>query len=70
MSTAGVASADGGPSAKALAMQGVGSLQIMTHTIRIKEPPVYNGEMDYYLVESWIFNVDNYFALVGLTDPI
>ena len=51
-------------------MQGVGSLQIMSHTIRLKEPPVYNGEMDYDLVESWIFNIDIYFVLVGLTDPI
>ena len=26
--------------------------------------------MDFYTIESFIFSVDNYFALVGLTDPI
>ena len=42
----------------------------MPGTVKLKEPPQFDGAMDFDAIESFIFSVDNYFALVGLTDPI
>ena len=42
----------------------------MPGTVKLKEPPQFDGAMDFDVIESFIFSVDNYFALVGLTDPI
>ena len=43
--------------------------QIIPHTIKLQPPPAYIGEIDYKIVESWIYSADNYFALTDLTDP-
>ena len=43
--------------------------QIMLHTIKLQSLPIYKGEIDYKVIEAWIYNADNYFALTGLTDP-
>ena len=45
------------------------SCQIILHTIKLQPPTVYKGEMDYEVIEAWIYSVDNYFTLTGLTDP-
>ena len=44
------------------------SAQIILHTIKLQPSPAYKGEMD-YKVKAWIYSVNNYFALTGLTDP-
>ena len=43
--------------------------QIILHTIKLQPPPVYKREIDYEVIEAWIYSVDNYFTLTGLTDP-
>ena len=45
------------------------SAKIILHTTKLQLPPAYKGEMVYKFIEAWIYNVDNYFALTGLTDP-
>ena len=45
------------------------STQIILHTIKLQLPPVCKGEIDYEVIEAWIYSVDNYFALTSLTDP-
>ena len=45
------------------------SAQIILHTIKLQPQPAYKGEMNYKVVEAWIYSVDNYFTLTGLTDP-
>ena len=42
----------------------------MPGAIKLKEPPQFDGAMDFDAIKSFIFSVANYFALVGLTDPI
>ena len=42
----------------------------MPGAVKLERPPVYDGTMDYEIIEAWIFSVDNYYALVGLTDEI
>ena len=42
----------------------------MPGAVTLKEPPNYDGTMDYETIEVWLFVVENYFALVGLTDEI
>ena len=44
--------------------------QTMPGAVKLKEPPTYDGTMDYETIEVWLFPVENYFALVGLTDEI
>lgn len=44
--------------------------QVMPNAVKLKEPPVYDGSIDYELIEAWIFGVDNYYKLVGLTDEV
>ena len=51
------------PAGKSQAPRTYRSLQTMAHTIKLVQPPVYKGEMDYEIIEAWIFAVDNYFAL-------
>ena len=45
-----------------------------THTmpgaIKLKQPPIYGGNMDYKTIEVWLFAIENYFLLIGLTDEI
>ena len=45
------------------------SAQIIPHTIKLQHLPAYKGEMDYEIIKSWIYSVDSYFAMTGLTDP-
>ena len=45
------------------------SAQIIPYTIKLKPPPLYKGEMGYEVIEAWIYSVENYFTLTGLTDP-
>ena len=44
--------------------------QIIPGAVKLKEPPTYDGTMDYEAIEAWLFMVENYFVLVGLTDEI
>ena len=39
------------------------SAQVILHTIKLQPTPAYKGEMDYKVIEAWIYSVDNYFAL-------
>ena len=36
----------------------------------MKEPPQYDGAIDYELIKAWIFGVDKYYKLAGLTDEV
>ena len=45
-------------------------MQLMTQAVKLKEPPTYKGQVDSKTIESWIYSVDNYCLLVGLTDEI
>ena len=42
----------------------------MPNAVKLKEPPQYNGANDYELIKAWIFGVDNYYKLVGLTNKV
>ena len=42
--------------------------QTMPGAVKFKEPPTYDGTMDYETIEVWLFAVENYFTLVGLID--
>ena len=44
--------------------------QGMPNAVKLKEPPQYDGAIDYELIKAWIFGVDNYYKLVGLTDEV
>ena len=44
--------------------------QTMPGAVKLKEPPTYDGTMDYETIEAWLFAVENYFVLVRLTDEI
>ena len=44
--------------------------QTMPGAVKLKEPPTYDGTMDYETIEAWLFAVENCFTLVGLTDKI
>ena len=44
--------------------------QTMPGAVKLKEPPTYDRTMDYETIEAWLFAVENYFTLVGLTDEI
>ena len=45
------------------------SAQIIPHTIKLNPPLICKAKTDYEIIESWIYNVDNYFTQTGLTDP-
>ena len=45
------------------------SAQIIPHTIKLQPLPVCRREMDYKVIEIWVYSVNNYFALTGLTGP-
>ena len=45
-------------------------IQVMPNAVKLKEPPQYDGAIDYELIKAWIFGVDNYYKLVGLTDEV
>ena len=42
----------------------------MPNAVKLKEPPQYDGAIDYELIKAWIFGVDNYYKLVGLTNEV
>ena len=42
----------------------------MPNTVKLKEPPQYDGAIDCKLIEAWIFGIDNFYKLVGLTDEV
>ena len=44
--------------------------QTMPGAVKLKEPPTYDRTMDYEAIEAWLFAVENYFTVVGLTDKI
>ena len=44
--------------------------QTIPGAVKLKEPPTCDITMDYKTIEAWLFAVENYFALVGLTDEI
>ena len=44
--------------------------QTMPGAVKLKEPPTYDGTMDYETIEAWLIAVENYFVLVRLTDEI
>ena len=45
------------------------SAQIILHTIKLQPLSTYKREMDYKVIKAWIYSINNYFALTGLTDP-
>ena len=57
------------PIATSVPLSATLSAQIILHTIKLQPPLKYKGEMDNEVIEAWIYSVDNYFALTGLTDP-
>ena len=44
--------------------------QTMQGAVKLKEPPIYDETMDYETIEAWLFAVENYFVLIGLTEEI
>ena len=44
--------------------------QTMPHAIKLPVPAPYRGEMDYEIIEAWIFSLDQYFLLTGLTEEV
>ena len=44
--------------------------QTMPGAVKLKEPPNYDGTMYYETIEAWLFVVEDYFALIRLTDEI
>ena len=42
----------------------------MPGAIKLKEPPQFDGTMAYEIIEAWVYGVDNYYKLVGLTDEV
>ena len=44
--------------------------QTMPGAVKLKEPPTYDGTMDYETIEAWLFVIKNCFVLTGLTDEI
>ena len=43
--------------------------QYILYTIKLQPTLAYKREMDYKVIEAWIYNVNNYIALNGMTDP-
>ena len=62
-------SAQSGPSQQPSQPQQL-STQTMPHAIKLPVPAPYRGEMDYEIIEAWIFTLQQYFLLTGLTEPI
>ena len=46
------------------------TIQVMPNAVKLKEPSQYDGAIDYELIEVWIFGINNYYKLVGLTDEV
>ena len=44
--------------------------QTIPKAVKLKETPINDRTMDHETIEAWLFAVENYFALVGLTDEI
>ena len=44
--------------------------QVMPNAVELKDPSQYDGSNSYKLIEAWMFNVDNYYKLVGPTDEV
>ena len=44
--------------------------QLMPGAVKLCEPLTYDGMIDYEVIEAWLFNVDNYYAIVGLMDEV
>ena len=38
--------------------------------VKLKEPPQFDGTMDYKIIDAWVYGMDNYCKLVGLTDEV
>ena len=57
------------PVAASAPLGATSSAQIILHTIKLQPTPVYKRDMNYKVIEAWIYSVDKYFALTGLTDP-
>ena len=57
------------PAAASASLGAITSAQIIPYTIRLQPLPACKRDMDYKVIETWIYNVDNYFTLTSLTDP-
>ena len=44
--------------------------QTIPGAVKLKEPPTYDVTMPCEAIEAWLFVIENYFTLVGLTDKI
>ena len=44
------------------------SAQIIPYIVKLQPMPIYKGEIDYKIIENWIYSVDNYFGLTSITD--
>ena len=56
------------PAANSTPLGATSSAQTIPHTIKLQPPPAYKKEMDYEVIEAWIYSVNNYSTLTGLTD--
>ena len=57
------------PAAASSPLGATPSAQIVPYTIKLQTLPACKGDIDYEVIEAWIYSFDNYFALTGLTDP-
>ena len=46
------------------------AMQLMPHAVKLKEPSMCEGQVDYETIKSWIYSINKYYALVGPTDEI
>ena len=42
----------------------------MPGAVKLKKPLQFDGTMDYEIIEAWVYGMDNYYKLVGLTDEV
>ena len=57
------------PTAASTPLSATMSAQNILYTIKLQPQPAYKGKIDYKVIEAWIYSVDNYFTLTGLTEP-
>ena len=42
----------------------------MLGAVKLKELPRFDGTINYKIIEAWVYGVDNYYRLVGLTNEV
>ena len=57
------------PTAASASLSAILSSQIIPYTTKLQPLPECKGEIDYEVIEAWIYSVDNYFPLTSLIDP-